>query len=68
MKTPENLARARQMRSEGKLLREIAEEIGVEVQTINSWLIDPDGSRLRARKESYRGTCIDCSGPTSGCN
>lgn len=68
MKTPENLARAQQLRAEGKLFREIAEEIGVAVQTIDAWLNDPDGSRIRARKDSYRGTCIDCSGPTSGCN
>jgi len=68
MKTPANLARAQRMRAKGKLFREIAEEIGVAISTIDAWLNDPDGQRIRARKESYRGTCIDYSGPTSGCN
>jgi hypothetical protein len=27
---------------------------------------DPDGSRVRARKDRYAGECIDCGGPTDG--
>jgi hypothetical protein len=27
---------------------------------------DPDGTTLRARKDSYAGSCVDCGTPTSG--
>lgn len=66
MKTPERLALARELREEGKMLREIGELLGVATQTVNAWLKDPDGHKLRARKDSYRGECIDCGKPTNG--
>ena len=40
--------------------------MGVAVQTVSAWINDPDGSRLRARKDSYRGECAECGGPTCG--
>lgn len=66
VKSPENVARARVLRAQGWLLREIAAEIGVATATVDAWLNDPDGARLRARKQSYRGVCVRCGGPTSG--
>lgn len=59
---------ARELRGGGLLLREIAERMGVAVSTVGSWLTDPDGSRLRARKDGYRGVCEVCGAPTTGGN
>ena len=66
MKTPDNVARARRLRAEGKSLWQVAQDIGGSVQTISAWMNDPDGALLRARKDSYAGTCGDCGGPTDG--
>lgn len=62
----EREAYARKRRDDGLLLREIAAEMGVAVSTVNAYLNDPGGARLRARKDSYRGVCSDCGGPTDG--
>lgn len=64
----EREAHARKLRDEGKLLREIAAEMGVAISTVNAWLCDPGGKRMKARKESYRGRCVDCDVPTDGSN
>jgi hypothetical protein len=67
VKTPERVAEARRLRDEeGLILREIAIRLGAAPSTIHAWLSDPDGSQLRARKDSYAGVCVDCGGPTSG--
>lgn len=47
-------------------LKEISETTGVSMGTIRVWLYDPDRSRQRALKESYRGECMDCGAPTDG--
>ena len=54
------VARSRELRERGWLLREIAAEMGVVAQTVFAWLDDPDGSNLRARKQRYGGVCVDC--------
>lgn len=66
IRTPELVSRAAAMRATGATLREIGEVFGVKVQTVSSWLHDPDGSRHAARKRSYCGRCVDCGGPTYG--
>jgi hypothetical protein len=66
VKSPENVALARRMREEGKVLREIGEHLGVRRSTVDTWLKDPDGKLTRARKDSYAQPCVDCGGPTSG--
>jgi transcriptional regulator with XRE-family HTH domain len=62
----ERVARARVLRDQERVLREIAEEMGVAISTVHDWLRDPDGSKLKARKLRYVGECIDCGAPTGG--
>lgn len=64
MTREEKVAKAQILRAEGLKLREIAKKMGVAVQTVNSWLCDPDGSKAKARKASYTGICSECGGPT----
>jgi hypothetical protein len=47
-------------------LREIAAELGVAISTVDSWLNDPGGQRLKARKDGYRGLCERCGAATDG--
>jgi transcriptional regulator with XRE-family HTH domain len=68
MTRAEKVRKAQGLRAEGWLFREIADYMGVAIQTVDSWLNDPDGSRLRARKESYCGSCELCGAPTDGSN
>lgn len=62
------VAEAQRLRGEGLLMREIAERMGAAVSTVDGWLNDPDLAKLRARKDSYRGECVDCGAPTDGSN
>jgi len=67
--TPERLAlaeRVRDLRDEGLLQREIAEQLRLSRSYTQELLEDPDGAKTRARKDSYQGTCVVCGGPTSG--
>lgn len=68
MSRADRVRQAQALRGEGLLLREIAEHMGAAVATISAYLRDPDGSKLRARKDSYRGECVDCGRPTDGTN
>lgn len=54
------------MRRAGASASAISEATGVPRSTINQWIHDPNGSRLRARKDRYRGVCEDCGAPTDG--
>jgi transcriptional regulator with XRE-family HTH domain len=65
---PESEAIAAALRADGLKLREIAERMGVAIPTVDAWINDPGGARLRARKDSYRGVCKDCGRPTDGSN
>jgi transposase len=60
------VAEAARLRGEGLREREIAERMGVARTTVDAWLHDPDGSRLKARKDAYGGTCKQCGGKTDG--
>lgn len=66
VKSPETIAYAKRRRAEGAKLREIGAELGVTLKTIHTWLTDPEGEALRARKERYGGTCIECGARTDG--
>jgi hypothetical protein len=56
------------MKRGGATYREVTEATGVPKQTVSAWIHDPDGSRSRARKDSYRGECARCGAVLSGGN
>ena len=60
-------ARARELRSQGLVLREIAEQLAVSVRTIARWtnpqLAERDRHRSRAAKQARRRPCERCSQP-----
>jgi len=58
--------RALELRSQGLLVREIAAALGVAKSTANQYVADPDGAKLKARKQRYRGRCADCGASTDG--
>jgi hypothetical protein len=64
----ERAAVALRLRAEGKLLREIAAAMGVSRAYASELVDDPEGVKVRARKASYSGVCIDCGEPTDGSN
>lgn len=66
MSRAEKVEQAQVLREQGLLLREIAERMGVAERTVSEWLSDPDGAKLKARRDSYRGTCVDCGARTNG--
>lgn len=65
-KTPERVAEAKHLYDNGLSYPAIAERFGVCRQTIFAWLNDPDGARLRARKDALTGACVVCGARTSG--
>lgn len=68
VKSSEAVAEAQEMRERGLTYREIGEHFGVSLKTAFDWCNDPDLERSRERKEGYRGECVECGGPTTGCN
>lgn len=52
--------------AEGLPWREIAQRLGISTSYASELGTDPLGEKTRARKESYRGECVDCGAPTSG--
>lgn len=66
MSRAEKVTRAQELRAQGLLQREIAEQMGVSNQTVCDWLSDPDRSKAIARKERYRTPCVDCGALTTG--
>jgi hypothetical protein len=61
----ERATKVRELRDEGLTYRAIAAHTGMAKSTISSLLTDPDGSKLKARKDSYRGICA-CGARTDG--
>jgi hypothetical protein len=68
MTRAEKVQRAQRLREQGVKHREIAEQMGVSLSSVRHYLHDPDGSKMRARKDSYRGICQDCGAATDGSN
>jgi len=66
MRRSEAVALIMPLREQGMVAREIAEQLGLTRSMVASVLADPDGSKQKKRRERYRGTCIDCGGPTDG--
>jgi hypothetical protein len=48
--------------------KDIAEQLGITPSYVTELKADPDGSRAKARKASYAGTCEACGNPTNGSN
>lgn len=46
--------------------RDIAARLRISRSYANELDLDPEGLKTRARKDSYRGVCTDCGGPTTG--
>jgi 5-methylcytosine-specific restriction endonuclease McrA len=60
-------ALARHYREAERLsVTEIAARLGRKPATVRSYLYDPDASKARELKKSYRGSCEGCGTPTSG--
>jgi hypothetical protein len=57
---------ARALRAKGKTNGEIAAILRVRPGTVSSYFSDPTLDKLRARKASYAGSCVDCGSPTDG--
>jgi transposase len=56
------------LRKQGMTGTAIAEKFGVGSPFVYAVLNDPDGSKDKARKASYGGTCVDCGKRTDGSN
>jgi hypothetical protein len=66
VKTPERVVEAQRLHADGWTLAEIAELWNVSATTVHGWIRDPDLSRQRARRDSYRVPCPECGRPMSG--
>lgn len=56
----------------GTPMKRIARALGIGRTTVRRW-VDPEFHEkhlagCRRMKESYRGVCVDCGAPTTGCN
>lgn len=59
-------AEAARLRAEGKLLREIAVSLRISMSYAQELVSDPEGIRMKQRRESYAQPCVDCGALTSG--
>jgi transcriptional regulator with XRE-family HTH domain len=65
----ETYARIRALQKRGGLTHaQIGERLGLSVGGVRNLLNDPDGSKQRARRDRYRGTCRVCGVQTDGSN
>lgn len=58
--------RAAELRDAGLTHRQIAQRLGISRSYANELLLDPDGSKARARKDGYRQPCPECGRPMGG--
>lgn len=61
-----HVSEAQRLRALGYTGVEIAAIFNVANSTASAWLNDPDGSKLKRRKDSYHGTCVGCGKRTNG--
>lgn len=62
----ERVAEAQRLRAQGLKMREIAEEMGQPISTIDGYINDPDREKQKARFARYGGSCPKCGGPRDG--
>ena len=55
---------ARTLRDRGMLYREIADVLGIGVSYAEELVSDPNGEKMRRRREKYAGKCVDCGART----
>jgi hypothetical protein len=56
------------LRADGLTYTQIGERLDRKPGSIRNLMSDPSGSKQRARRARYQGTCVDCGGPTDGAN
>jgi hypothetical protein len=66
MTRAETARRAALLREQGLSGLQIARELGISRSYAYELLDDPDGLKVKARKERYAQPCVDCRAPTSG--
>ena len=66
MTRAEKVTMAHSLRNMGLTNRAIAEQMGVSLAAVKMWFWDADGSKMKALRERYRGTCEKCGAPTCG--
>ena len=60
----ERLTQIRVLQAAGLTRREIAARLAMTPSGVRNIINDPDGSKQRARRATYTGTCADCGTPT----
>jgi hypothetical protein len=66
MTRAENAARVAALKAQRLNGIQIAERLGISRSYAYELLNDPEGRKVRARKDSYRGECVDCGASTDG--
>lgn len=68
---PTRIERARYARARldaGDTYKQVAADMDLTVSGLKNLVYDPDGSKQKARRERYQGTCVDCGAKTDGSN
>lgn len=66
MTRQEKYAEIMKLRSQGWVNQRIANALGLTYSGLRNIINDPDGSKQKARRERYRGTCAECGKHTDG--
>lgn len=66
MTRAERAAEAARLKAEGLNGIQVAARMGVSRSYAYELLDDPEGTKVRTRKASYSGICVDCGAPTCG--
>lgn len=68
MTRTEKAALIADLRRQGHTVPQIAARLGMTRGGVRNLINDPDGSKQRARRDRYRGTCSTCGARTDGSN
>lgn len=53
------------MRAQGMMFKDIGQALGISTSLAHDYYSDPDGSKVRARKERYAFPCVECGAKTN---